>query len=71
MERQPQKALPLVSVEQQEQIDALIQRIEEQIREATIPYVGRSSKQKRMTLSLGIAHTVEVEFTIKGDDDDE
>lgn len=65
MEREPQKALPLVSVKQQEYIDALMQRIEAQLQEASQEYVGRPPA------AIGVVNVVEVELIIKGDDADE
>lgn len=71
MENDAQEALPLVSVKQQEQIERFKRQIEEEVRKATQNFVGRHRGPMKVTVSLGVAHSLEVEFTIEGEEDNE
>lgn len=73
MENDAQEALPLVSVKQQEQIERFKRQIEEEVRKATQNFVGRKAGPMKVTVSLGVAHCLEVEFTvdIEGEEDNE
>lgn len=71
MENDAQEALPLVSVKQQEQIERFTRQIEEEVRKAAQNFVGRHRGPMKVTVSLGVAHSLEVEFTIEGEGEHE